>query len=54
LSSITNCTYAAEKWGSEAVFITGFPASEMKFYHYRSTTNPDVAERFDLPDIPHF
>lgn len=42
------CTYSAENWGSEAVFITGFPASEMKFYHYRSTKNPAVAERFDL------
>lgn len=42
------CTYAEENWNSQAVFITGFPASEMKFYHYRSATNPDVAERFDL------
>jgi nondiscriminating aspartyl-tRNA synthetase len=42
------CAYAAENWGSEAVFITGFPAREMKFYHYRSQTNPDIAQRFDL------
>ena len=30
------------------MFITGFPASEMKFYHFRSETDPTVAERFDL------
>lgn len=42
------CEYSAQHWQSEAVFITEFPASEMKFYHYRSTSNPNVAERFDL------
>jgi nondiscriminating aspartyl-tRNA synthetase len=42
------CTYAAEHWASEIVFITGFPASDMKFYHYRSTENPALAERFDV------
>lgn len=42
------CDYSTKNWGSDAVFITEFPASEMKFYHYRSTANPDVAERFDL------
>lgn len=42
------CEYAAKQWNSEAVFITEFPASSMKFYHYRSETNPDVAERADL------
>lgn len=42
------CTYSTENWGSEAVFITGFPASEMKFYHYCNERNPEVAERFDL------
>lgn len=40
--------YSAEHWDSEAVFITEFPASEMKFYHYRSESNPAVAERADL------
>lgn len=40
--------YAAKHWGSEAVFIVDFPASEMKFYHFRSESNPEVAERADL------
>lgn len=40
--------YALEKWGSEAVFITGFPASEMKFYHQKDAKNPKLADRFDL------
>lgn len=40
--------YALEKWGSEAVFITGFPASEMKFYHQINAQNPNLAARFDL------
>lgn len=42
------CEYGLKKWGSEAVFVTEFPASGMKFYHYRSETNPEVAERADL------
>jgi len=42
------CEYAKQNWGCEAVFITGFPASDMKFYHYRNDTNPEVADRFDL------
>jgi nondiscriminating aspartyl-tRNA synthetase len=42
------CEYAAQKWGSEAVFITEFPASEMKFYHYRNEQNPAVTDRFDV------
>ncbi len=42
------CEYAAEKWGCEAVFITDFPASDMKFYHYRNDANPEVTDRFDL------
>ncbi len=40
--------YSAENWGSEAVFITEFPTSSMKFYHYQSEKNPEVAERADL------
>ncbi len=40
--------YALEKYGSEAIFITEFPADDMKFYHYRSAINPEVAERADL------
>lgn len=40
--------YSKSEWGCEAVFITEFPASSMKFYHYKSETNPLVAERADL------
>ncbi len=42
------CEYAAQQWGSEVVFITGFPAADMKFYHYRSQANPAWADRFDV------
>lgn len=42
------CSYSAEKWGSEAVFITGFPSSDMKFYHYCDETDSTIAQRFDL------
>ncbi len=42
------CEYAIDKWQSEAVFITEFPWSDAKFYHKRSNTNPEVAERADL------
>lgn len=42
------CEYSKEKWNCEAVFITEFPASDMKFYHYLNETNPKVADRFDL------
>lgn len=40
--------YSATHWGSEAVFVTEFPAKHMKFYHYRNESNPEVAERADL------
>lgn len=42
------CEYARGNWGCEAVFITEFPSSAMKFYHFRSETKPEVAERADL------
>jgi nondiscriminating aspartyl-tRNA synthetase len=42
------CEYSSLNWGSEAVFITEFPASEMKFYHYKNQHKPDVCERADL------
>ncbi|MBI4028771.1 MAG: aspartate--tRNA(Asn) ligase [Candidatus Blackburnbacteria bacterium] len=42
------CEYSAKNWGSEAVFITEWPSSHMKFYHFRSETNPEVAVRADL------
>lgn len=42
------CEYAKKKLGSEAVFVTEWPASEMKFYHKKSEANPEIAERADL------
>ena len=40
--------YTKKQYGSEAVFVTGWPASEMKFYHRKSDENPAFAERADL------
>jgi nondiscriminating aspartyl-tRNA synthetase len=40
--------YAKKNLGSEAVFVTEWPASEMKFYHRKSAENPEMAERADL------
>jgi nondiscriminating aspartyl-tRNA synthetase len=40
--------YAKKNLGSEAVFVTQWPTSEMKFYHRKSAENPDFAERADL------
>ncbi len=40
--------YSAKKYGSEAVFVVDWPASEMKFYHKKSEENPELAERADL------
>lgn len=42
------CEYAAKNLGSEAVFVTEWPASEMKFYHLKSEANPALAVRADL------
>ncbi len=42
------CEYAAKELGSEAVFVTEWPASEAKFYHKVDEKNPEFAERFDL------
>ncbi|GAC1372622.1 MAG: aspartate--tRNA(Asn) ligase [Candidatus Saccharimonadales bacterium] len=42
------CEYAAKELGSEAVFITDWPASEMKFYHLADDENSGVALRADL------
>jgi len=42
------CEYAKKKLNSEAVFVTEWPASEMKFYHRISAENPELAERADL------
>jgi nondiscriminating aspartyl-tRNA synthetase len=40
--------YAKKNLGSEAVFVTKWPASEMKFYHRKSAENAEFAERADL------
>ena len=42
------CEYAAKNLGSEAVFVTEWPASEAKFYHKLYDDRPELAERFDL------
>lgn len=42
------CEYAKKNLGSEAVFVTDWPASEMKFYHRTSASDPSIAERADL------
>lgn len=42
------CDYAARELGSEAVFVTEWPVSEMKFYHYADPERPELAVRADL------
>src|SRR5690606_790784 len=42
------CDYAKKNLGSEAVFITEWPASEMKFYHKANEQDPEIADRIDL------
>jgi len=42
------CDYAAKELGSEAIFVTDWPASEAKFYHKVKDDDPETAERFDL------
>lgn len=42
------CEYAKKNLGSEAVFVTDWPASEMKFYHKAQAGNPELADRVDL------
>lgn len=42
------CEYAKKNLGSEAVFVTDWPASEMKFYHKAQADNPSLADRVDL------
>jgi nondiscriminating aspartyl-tRNA synthetase len=42
------CEYSAKTWGSEAVFITEFPWSSAKFYHYQNQENPEVTDRADM------
>lgn len=42
------CEYAKENLGSEAVFVTDWPASEMRFYHKAQEGRPEFADRIDL------
>lgn len=42
------CEYTKKTLGSEAVFVTHWPASEMKFYHKLSSEDTQFAERADL------
>lgn len=42
------CDYAKKELGSEAVFVSEWPASEMKFYHKANDHRPDIADRVDL------
>lgn len=42
------CDYAKKKLGSEAVFISEWPSSEMKFYHKANEDDAKLADRVDL------
>jgi nondiscriminating aspartyl-tRNA synthetase len=42
------CEYAKKNLGSDAVFVTDWPASEMKFYHKAQAGNAELADRIDL------
>ena len=42
------CEYAKKNLGSEAIFVSEWPASEMKFYHKKNEANPEIADRVDL------
>ncbi len=42
------CDYAKKNLGSEAVFVTEWPISSMKFYHRKNAENPQIADRSDL------
>lgn len=42
------CEYTKEALQSEAVFVTDWPAKDMKFYHKAQQDNPQLADRFDL------
>jgi len=42
------CEYSAKNWNSEAVFITEFPWSSAKFYHYQNKENPEITDRADM------
>lgn len=42
------CEYARKELGCEAVFVSEWPASEMKFYHKANEQNSEIADRVDL------
>jgi nondiscriminating aspartyl-tRNA synthetase len=42
------CEYAKKNLDCEAVFVSEWPASEMKFYHKANEQNTDQADRVDL------
>jgi nondiscriminating aspartyl-tRNA synthetase len=42
------CNHAQENLGSEALFVTHWPSSSMKFYHRKYDDQPEFAQRFDL------
>ena len=42
------CEYAKKNLSSDAVFVSEWPASEMKFYHKANEQNPEIADRVDL------
>jgi len=42
------CEYAKKNLDSEAIFVSEWPASEMKFYHKANDENPEIADRVDL------
>lgn len=42
------CDYAKKNLDSEAIFVSDWPASEMKFYHKANEKDPKLADRVDL------
>lgn len=42
------CEYTKKKFGTEAVFVTEWPTTSMKFYHKVSDSDPSLAERSDF------
>lgn len=42
------CEYAKKNLGSEAVFVSEWPSSEMKFYHKANEEDAKIADRVDL------
>lgn len=42
------CEHAKQNLGSEAVFVSEWPSSEMKFYHKANEENSSIADRVDL------